>query len=142
MEANQLKAILEKHEKWLNDEEDGERANLRSANLRDANLNHANLSGADLRGADLRGADLNDADLRGADLDYSCWPLWCGSLNAKGNERLVIQLLYHTMRLAQNSVISDELRGALFSEELIQQVNDKFHRIEECGEIKGVESNG
>jgi hypothetical protein len=28
----------------------------------------------------LKGANLQNADLRGADLDYSCWPLWCGSL--------------------------------------------------------------
>ena len=122
MEVNQLKEILEKHEKWVNGEKDGERA--------------------DLDGANLSGANLSSADLRGANLDYSCWPLWCGSLNTKGDERLVIQLLYHTMRLAQNSDISDELRKALFSEGLIQQVNAKFHRIKECGEIKGVESNG
>ena len=122
MEVNQLKEILEKHEKWVNGEKDGERA--------------------DLDGANLSGAKLSSADLRGANLDYSCWPLWCGSLNTKGDEHLVIQLLYHTMRLAQNSDISDELRKALFSEGLIQQVNAKFHRIKECGEIKGVESNG
>ena len=127
MEVNQLKEILEKHEKWVNGEKDGERADLDGANLSGANLSSANLS---------------SADLRGANLDYSCWPLWCGSLNTKGDERLVIQLLYHTMRLAQNSDISDELRKALFSEGLIQQVNAKFHRIKECGEIKGVESNG
>ena len=37
-----IKGILEKHQKWLNGEAGGERANLR---------------GADLRGADLRGAE-------------------------------------------------------------------------------------
>ncbi len=60
MTQSELNEILEKHRKWLNDEEDGEKANLRGANLRQANLSVADLSGADLRGADLRGADLSE----------------------------------------------------------------------------------
>ena len=68
-----LKEILVKHQKWLNSELDGERANLRYADLRyadlrDADLRYADLRYADLRGADLHGADLRYADLRGADL--------------------------------------------------------------------------
>ena len=60
--------ILEKHRKFLNNEEGGECADLSSANLRGANLSSANLRGANLRGANLRGADLSSANLRGADL--------------------------------------------------------------------------
>ena len=65
--------VLQRHAKWLKNEEGGEKANLRGANLRDANLRGANLRDADLwdadlRDADLRGADLWDADLRDADL--------------------------------------------------------------------------
>ena len=56
MTKNELKIILDKHELWLADEKDGERANLSGANLSDADL-----SGADLRGAYLRGADLSGA---------------------------------------------------------------------------------
>ena len=78
-----LNQILELHKKWLNNEDDGKRAdlsdadlcgaNLNGANLRYANLNGANLIGAnlrcaDLRGADLSGANLSDANLRCADL--------------------------------------------------------------------------
>ena len=73
-----LNEILEKHLKWLNYENGGERANLSEADLRGADLRVANLSVADLRGAnlsvaDLRGANLSvanlsEADLRGADL--------------------------------------------------------------------------
>lgn len=68
-----IKNILEKHKKWLNEENGGERADLRYAdlryaNLRDANLSDANLSGANLRGAYLRGAYLSGANLRDADL--------------------------------------------------------------------------
>ena len=68
-----LNEILEKHLKWLNDENGGERAdlyraNLSEADLRGANLRGANLSGANLSGADLRGADLYRADLYRANL--------------------------------------------------------------------------
>ena len=59
----ELAEVLEKHRLWLDDEEGGERADLR-----DADLSGADLSGAYLRGAYLRGADLSGADLRGADL--------------------------------------------------------------------------
>lgn len=47
MKEIELKEILKKHKKWLNDEEGGERANL----------SYADLSGADLRNADLSCAE-------------------------------------------------------------------------------------
>ena len=73
MECEKLQEILEKHKRWLNNEPDGERANLRRADLSGADLIGANLSGADLSGADLIGANLSranlsDANLRRADL--------------------------------------------------------------------------
>jgi Pentapeptide repeats (8 copies) len=73
MTKEELEVILDKHKKWLNNEEGGERANLRLADLRGANLERTNLREADLRGAnleraDLRGANLREADLRLADL--------------------------------------------------------------------------
>lgn len=68
MDIEKLNNILEKHKKWLNDEEGGERANLINADLSDVDLHGANLRGANLRRANLRGADLSDADLRRADL--------------------------------------------------------------------------
>ena len=63
-----VKDILEKHKKWMNEEDGGERADLRGADLRGADLRGANLCGANLRDADLRDANLCDAHLRGADL--------------------------------------------------------------------------
>ena len=65
--------VLQRHAKWLKNEEGGEKADLRGADLRgadlrDADLRGANLRGANLRGANLWGADLLDADLWGADL--------------------------------------------------------------------------
>ena len=145
MEENQLKNILKRHQKWIIDEPGGERADLqgadlRGADLREANLREANLWEADLREADLRGAnlweaDLREADLRGAylreaDLDYSCWPLWCGSLGVRVCKRIAAQLAYHFCRLdcddpeviaAQNAIIP---------------LANQFHRADECGKLE------
>ena len=65
--------VLQRHAKWLKNEEGGEKANLQDADLRDANLQDAdlqdaNLWGANLQGANLWGANLQDANLRGANL--------------------------------------------------------------------------
>ena len=98
MNGEEIRIVLEKHEKWLNNELGGIRADLsgadiygldlRGANLyganliradlrvaylikadlREANLSGANLSGADLYEADLGGADLREANLSGANL--------------------------------------------------------------------------
>ena len=68
MDANKLKDVLDKHLKWLRDEDGGERANLSWADLYGANLSRANLSRANLSRADLSGADLSGAYLYGADL--------------------------------------------------------------------------
>ena len=66
-----IKEILDLHQKWLNNEENGVRADLSYADLSGANLSGANLRGANLRGANLSGANLRDADLRGANLSYA-----------------------------------------------------------------------
>ena len=85
-------------------------ANLRHADLRDANLCNADMTSADLRdadlrranlmGADIRRADLTRADLRGANIDFSAWPLWCGSLEVKLDKRQQAQLLYHVLAVS------------------------------------------
>ncbi len=64
----QLAEILDKHSKWLNDEDGGERADLISADLRSADLRSANLRYADLRYANLSSADLSSANLSSANL--------------------------------------------------------------------------
>lgn len=63
-----LNKILDLHKKWLGNNPDGVRAELRGANLSGANLREADLRWADLRGANLREADLRVADLRRAEL--------------------------------------------------------------------------
>ena len=73
MNDEEIRIVLEKHEKWLNNELGGIRADLREAALYGLNLCGVNLYGADLIMADLRvayliKADLREANLRGANL--------------------------------------------------------------------------
>jgi len=126
----ELKEILEKHQKWLNDEEGGEQADLRWSDLSGADLSSANLKGADLIGADLIGANLS-----GANLDYSCFPLWCGSLDVHIDERQAVQLLYHLLRnVSYSKNVSEDMKQKLLTPELVELAN-RFHRAKECGEI-------
>ena len=63
-----LPDILKNHERWLNHEEDGERANLSGADLTHVDLSYVVLTDARLRGSNLNGADLSCVDLRGVNL--------------------------------------------------------------------------
>ena len=135
MTQEELNKILEDHALWL-EGKGGKRADLRRADLCEADLRGVNLRGANLYGADLSGANLYGADLSGANIDYSCWPLWCGSLNAHIDTCIAVQLLYHLMRpcLVSHDV-DDAFKRALFTPELIEWANE-FHRVGECGEIE------
>lgn len=150
MTQEELNVILDKHKKWLNSEDGGERADLywaylcgadlrgadlrwvdlSMADLRHTNLHYANLRGANLCWVDLYRADLRYANLRGADLDYSCWPLWCGSLDVKVDARIARQLAYHFCRLDCDDPEYLEARKA------IAEFANKFHRVDECGRIE------
>ena len=116
-------------------------ADLRHADLRDTELQHTELQHADLRHADLRdtelhGAKLYHADMREADIDFASWPLWCGSLKAYVDDRIAIQLLYHTLSVVQHSpYVSEDVKKALLSAENVRIAN-RFHRIGECREIE------
>ena len=163
MNKKELDCVISKHKEWINGDggeyaslshEDLRGASLRYANLshaylRGANLSHADLSGADLSDADLRdanlkyanlrdadltGADLTGANLRYVDLDYSCLPLWCGSLEAHFDDRQLVQIAYHLVKAGlQSKNASEETKKEL--SKLIDFAN-KFHRVDECGEIK------
>ena len=113
-------------------------AKLDGANLREADLRGAKLDGADLFGADLRGADLRGADLRGADIDFSCLPLWCGSLSAHFDDRQLRQIAYHLVKAGlQSKNASPETKAELVK--LIDFANG-FHRVKECGMIEKPEA--
>jgi hypothetical protein len=123
-------------------------ADLRNADLNGANLSYANLIGANLSyanliGADLISADLRDTNLRGADLDYSTWPLWCGSLSVKIDKRLAAQLLYHACR-AMQSCADDPDVAAVLASDAVRHLANQFRRVREggCREIKPPEKGG
>ena len=97
-------------------------ANLQGANLQEADLWQADLRRVDLRRADLRRADLQEADLQGANFDFSCWPLWCGSIKVKLDSKQLRQLVYHALVNAD-----DELK-AIIAPELTEYANG-FHRV-------------
>jgi uncharacterized protein YjbI with pentapeptide repeats len=146
MNATKLTKILAEHKKWLDDRggkradlsnadlthadltyANLRRANLTGANLRGADLRDAYLRGADLRRADLTGADLRRADLTGADLDFSCWPLWCGSKNVKVDARIAAQLAAHFCVLDCDDKEYQKARKAVL------KFAKTSHRAEELG---------
>lgn len=110
------------------------RADLSEADLSEADLGVADLSGANLRGANLRRADLSGADLSRADLDFSCLPLWCGSLSTHFDDRQLKQIAYHLVKAGLRSKNASEETKAELSK-LIDFANE-FHRAEECGKIE------
>lgn len=76
MTTEELKIVLENHEKWLVDDPNGVRAalirmDLRGVDLSGADLATADLSFTDLHCANLSGADLSSAILTGANLSFS-----------------------------------------------------------------------
>jgi len=107
-----LKKILDDHKKWLNDDEGGIRADLSGADLRSANLSYANLS---------------YANLRGADLDFSCWPLWCGSKDVKVDLKIVYQLLAHVACLECKEKEFEKIKKAIMKYAI------KSYRAKELG---------
>ncbi len=72
------------------------------------------------------------ANLRGANLDYSCWPLWCGSLNVKVDTRIAAQLAYHFCSLDCDDPKYIAARNAILD------YANTFHRVDECGKLKEI----
>ena len=103
MTQKELDIVLKKHKAWLSNEPGGERANLRGA------------------------------DLRGADLDFSCWPLWCGSLGAVVDRRIASQIAYHFC-----SLVCDE-PGYIKARNAILDFANEFHRVNKCGYLEPIE---
>ena len=68
---------------------------------------------------------MRGADLRGANLDFSSWPLWCGSLKVITDDKIKAQLLYHVI-----SVIGVDK----FTDEQLEFANT-FHRVGEVPKL-------
>lgn len=108
-------------------------ANLINANLSDTDLSDADFRGADLTDADFKRANLRGANLNGADLDYSCYPLWCGSLHLKADKRLACQLAYHLCSLQCDDADYIKMRNSILD------FANQFHRADECGKLEEME---
>ena len=109
--SDELKLILEKHEKWLKGEAEGERAILIGYDLRNSDFSDSDLRGSVLWGSDFRHSDLSGSDLRGIDLDFYSWPLWCGTRNVKVDENIVYQLLLHINWLDNDCKVLQDIRA-------------------------------
>jgi hypothetical protein len=107
-----------------------QKANLWGADFQKANLWEANFQKADLREANFQKANLWEADFQEADIDYSCWPLWCGSFDVKIDKRIAAQFACHFCR-----TICDDSEVIVAQTALLPLAN-QFHRVNECGEIK------
>lgn len=109
-------------------------SDLRHVDFSYSNLSRANLAYTDLKWANLSGTSISGADLKGADLDYSCLPLWCGSLHAHFDDRQLRQIAYHLVKAGlQSKNASDETKKEL--NKLVDFANG-FHRVKECGLIE------
>ena len=106
------------------------RENLLRANLTEADLSDAVLTHASLKNAILKNTILRRADLTSTDIDFSCWPLWCGSLDAKVDRRIAAQLAYHFCRLDCSDPSYIAARNA------IVDFANKFHLADDCGQLE------
>ena len=112
-------------------------SDLRRSNLSGCNLGGCNLGGSDLRGSNLIGSDLRGSNLIGSDLDYSCLPLWCGSLGAYFDDRQIIQIVYHAVKAGLDSPnVSEGVKTELRK---VAGLANRFHRVDECGRIEAEE---
>ena len=111
-------------------------ANMSGTDMRSAYMSGANMHGTNMSWADICGAYINDADMKGTNIDYSCWPLWCGSLRAQIDERIARQLLYHVLSAVSHSKnCSEEFKAALLTETNVTVANG-FHHVKGCGYLK------
>ena len=73
-------------------------------------------------------ADLSGANLSVANFDFGQFPLWCGTLKAKTDTKLRIQLAFHFASLIKNSDNATDEEEKIF--DFIKDYVNKFHRNE------------
>ena len=69
--------------------------------------------------------NLRGADLRGANLDFSCFPLWCGSFDMIVDDNIVYQLVGHLFRL-NTEYCSPWVKYVLRSDNEINNLKNKL----------------
>jgi hypothetical protein len=85
------------------------------------------LNRASLIWASLDGASLNGASLDKADIDFTAWPLWCGTKNVKVDERIAAQIAAHFCVLDCDSEDYQRARTAILD------FAKKSHRASDLG---------
>ena len=75
------------------------------------NFGGLDLNGINLTWTNMRGTNLEGANLTGANIDYSCWPLWCGSIGVKVDKKIAVQLCYHFCALYCDDLEYQEARA-------------------------------
>lgn len=146
MTQRELDRVIADHRLWLESVgEQGKRADLTGVNLTGLNMSGADMtwaimSGANLTGLDMTGIDMTGAIMAGAiitgakfagtNIDYSCWPLWCGSLDVIVDKRIFAQLAYHLCRL----LVDDP--ECIAAQNALADIANQFHRADECGGIE------
>ena len=134
-----LNEILKKHKMWLNNEENGERADLRGADLYGANLSGANLSGADLRNADFWNADLRNANLWGANLSGA--NLSDADLSGAENLLSSVDYLRNNFECTAEGIIAYKVFNVMYSQPTKWKIQPKSvitenvnaNRTNDCG---------
>ena len=106
MNKKQLDEILAQHKIWLNNNDEGEKANLRVADLQEANLRGADLQRANLQDAELQKADLQEVNLQGANLRWAN----LGEANLQGADLQRADLLEANLIMA--NLQGADLQGA------------------------------
>ena len=116
MTQEELKMALELHKKWLSNNPDGVRLDLRGEDLSGMDLSYANLHGENLSHADLRFADLR----------------WANTINAIGLDIICVQLnTFDKNRQIQYYVQLDKVTAGCFSgtlDELKKAVDEKYDK--------------
>ena len=123
--ASELSKILKEHKRWLENEDEGEKADLSHANLSRANLSRANLRFANLSDSDLFESNLSNADLFGANLSNT--NLRDANLSCANLIRV------RGLTLEQLSSV-ETLCDAELSSERIKQVRKKYPHL--LGEVE------
>lgn len=108
----ELRKILNLHEKWLRGEEDGIRADLGWTDLRNMNLFHTNLSAANLDYAILENSDLSRSDFIRTNLS-------CANLK---NANLSYAILDHT-NFSNACLAGANLKGAYLNNTILINTN-------------------
>ena len=116
MTQEELKMALELHKKWLSNNPDGVRLDLRGEDLSGMDLSYANLHGENLSHADLRFADLR----------------WANTINAIGLDIICVQLnTFDKNRQIQYYVQLEKVTAGCFSgtlDELKKAVDEKHDK--------------